>query len=79
MKKSSSYRRHRNPPAHEEPQKEKPFFSKESDSEKSKAFFKGSDNSVQAKLSIGQPGDKYEKEADSVADSVVNKTSKSTT
>lgn len=29
---------------------------------------------VQAKLNIGQPGDKYEKEADHVADKVVNKT-----
>ena len=43
---------------------EKPFFSPDSKSAEKAAFF-------QAKaMSVGKPGDKYEKEADSVADSV---------
>lgn len=47
------------------------FFSKKNDAEKSKSeksFF-------QAKLSVNKPGDKFEKEADSVADAVANKSS----
>jgi hypothetical protein len=48
--------------------KEKPFFSKQhagNDVHKKNAFF-------QAKLSVNKPGDKYEHEADSVANAVVN-------
>ena len=47
------------------------FFAKQSDTDKpksGKSFF-------QTKLSVNRPGDKFEKEADSVADSVVNKSS----
>jgi len=52
-----------------EQKQKQPFFSKMSDTVQTKsenAFF-------QPKLTIGQPNDKYEKEADAVADSVVNK------
>ena len=54
----------------EDQQQQQPFFAKASDTVQTKAdtaFF-------QPKLTIGQPNDKYEKEADSVADSVVNRT-----
>jgi len=54
----------------EDQKQRQPFFSKASDTVQTKqenAFF-------QPKLTIGQPNDKYEKEADAVADSVVNKT-----
>lgn len=47
---------------------EKPFFSKRNDTKdnsKTQPFF-------QAKLAINKPGDQYEREADSVANSVVN-------
>lgn len=48
----------------------------ESSAKKSSSFFsKGSNNSffaAQTKLSVGQPGDKYEQEADKVAEQVVN-------
>ncbi len=51
-------------------QESKPFFGKTSDTVVQKnentPFF-------QTKLTIGQPGDKYEKEADAVANSVVNR------
>ncbi len=52
---------------------ETPFFSKEG-----KVPFFNSVNSgvVQTKLTIGQPNDKYEKEADNMADAVVNNVSK---
>ncbi|HEV8083746.1 MAG TPA: DUF4157 domain-containing protein [Chitinophagaceae bacterium] len=59
---------HRNAHSHDEPSKE-PFFARQNDINKSgqrSAFF-------QAKLSVNEPGDKYEREADSVANSVVNK------
>lgn len=59
--------RHRNLHSHDEAAKE-PFFSKKNDINKSgqsSAFF-------QAKLSVNEPGDKYEREADSVANAVVN-------
>ncbi len=53
--------------------KETPFFSKDS----KKPFFNvANGDAVQTKLTVGQPGDKYEKEADSMADAVVNNTSK---
>ena len=61
-------RRHRNKP---EPEKKKnPFFAKTNDTT---VQSKAENTFFQAKLNIGQPGDQYEKEADSVADSVVNK------
>jgi hypothetical protein len=59
--------RHRNPNLQDQNAKE-PFFTKQNDSHqtgKKSAFF-------QAKLSVNQPGDKYELEADSVANAVVN-------
>ncbi len=59
--------RHRNPNLQDENAK-KPFFAKQNDTNKPgqrSAFF-------QAKLSVNQPGDKYEREADSVANAVVN-------
>ncbi|MEO1259499.1 MAG: DUF4157 domain-containing protein [Bacteroidota bacterium] len=52
----------------EDPQKNQPFFSKTSDTVQARqedAFF-------QPKLTIGQPNDKYEQEADAVADAVVD-------
>ncbi|GAA4276786.1 eCIS core domain-containing protein [Aquimarina mytili] len=53
--------------------KETPFFSKHS----KKPFFNAANGDVvQTKLTVGQPGDKYEKEADTMADAVVNNTSK---
>jgi len=68
MKTSSSrrYRRHRNPEKTD--QQEGPFFSPAAKNIQTKedAFF-------QPKLAVGEPGDQYEKEADSVADKVVNK------
>ena len=51
-----------------EGKKEQPFFSKKnSDKKDSKNSF------FQAKLSVNEPDDKHEKEADSIADAVVNK------
>ncbi len=63
-------RRHRNPRKKEN--REQPFFSRSNDTgtvqtKKESTFF-------QAKLKIGQPGDKFEKEADSVAENVANRT-----
>lgn len=67
MKTNSSrrYRRHRNPEKTDK--KEGPFFSP------SKAIQTKEDAFFQPKLSVGEPGDKYEKEADKVADQVVNR------
>jgi hypothetical protein len=67
MKTSSSrrYRRHRNPEKTDK--KEAPFFSS------SKAIQTKEDAFFQPKLSVGKPGDQYEREADSVADKVVNR------
>ena len=63
-------RRHRNPPVHDEQQAAlQPFFTKAAShavQQKPGASF------FQTKLSIGQPNDKYEKEADTVANAVVN-------
>ena len=69
-------RRHRNPHTHDEqhPSSE-PFFSKAEKTavqQKSEPFFSGKAGAVQAKLSIGQPGDQYEREADAVAEKVVS-------
>lgn len=47
------------------------FKDRKGPAQSSGPFFKPS---VQAKLAVGQPGDQFEKEADSVADKVVNKT-----
>jgi hypothetical protein len=55
----------------QEAQEKKPFFSKSKDvigNNKKAAFF-------QAKLAVGQPGDKYEKQADAVAGKVVQRLS----
>ena len=61
-----------------------PFFSKEA--QDASPFFGGetvevepffSPRTLQAKLTVGQPDDKYEQEADSVADKVVQRLSKS--
>ena len=68
MSYSSRVYRQRNPHSHEEGQKDA-FFGKQHDRDKqadNKPFF-------QPKLSVNEPGDKYEKEADSVANDVVNK------
>ncbi len=70
MKKSSRRsRRHRNPKSQEE--NKKPFFSK---SKKAPEATTSDGAFFQPKLTVGQPGDKYEQEADAVADAVVNKT-----
>ncbi|WP_010177184.1 eCIS core domain-containing protein [Aquimarina agarilytica] len=47
-----------------------PFFSKES---RQPFFTIPNGGAVQTKLTVGEPGDKYEKEADTMADAVVNK------
>jgi hypothetical protein len=63
---SRRYRRHRNPETTDA--KEGPFFTPASNDiqKKEDAFF-------QPKLTVGEPGDQYEKEADKVADQVVNR------
>ena len=62
-----SFRRHRNPKGDKDRQ---PFFGK---SKQRQAHTKKSDGAFfQTKLTLGKPGDKYEKEADTVADAVVN-------
>ncbi len=57
-----------------------PFFQKGSDkflpTKKSKPFFNAP--SIQAKLTVNEPGDKYEQEADSMADKVVQRLSDKT-
>src|SRR6185312_16261087 len=63
--------RQRNPHIHDEAAKE-PFFAKQNDTNKTgqkTAFF-------QAKLSVNEPGDQYEREADDIANAVVNQPSK---
>jgi len=62
-------KRHKNKNKGEETKE--PFFSK---SDQTKVQKKEDNTFFQTKLSIGQPGDKYEKEADTMADAVVNKT-----
>lgn len=67
MSYSSRVYRHRNLHSHDEGAKE-PFFSKQNEinnQSQKNAFF-------QAKLSVNKPGDKHEREADSVANAVVN-------
>lgn len=62
-------RRHRSPQVHEQNENSKPFFSKTIEptvqNREDTAFF-------QPKLTIGQPGDQYEQEADQMADAVVS-------
>jgi|GEM_PF-719253 len=67
MSYSSRVYRQRNPKTQDE-SKEKPFFSKnkqDGQGKKKNAFF-------QAKLAVNEPGDSFEREADSVAHAVVN-------
>ncbi len=60
----------RNKPTHGNEEKQaKPFFAKANDTA---VQAKAEQPFFQAKLAIGRPGDKYEKEADNVADAVVN-------
>ena len=74
MKSTARSRRHRNVHTHEAQQQEQaaPFFTKSEDRATQKPFFSAPGGAVQTKLSIGQPGDKYEREADTVAERVVN-------
>ncbi len=75
MKTSIRSRRLRNTHQHEEKQQE-PFFSQSAERER-RPFFNaqqgGSAHTVQAKLQIGKPGDRYEQEADRVAGKVAAK------
>ena len=64
-------------------EQEQPFFAS-NESVGSEAFFSPSrplsnGSHIQAKLTVGQPNDKFEQEADSVADKVVQRLSKSST
>lgn len=70
---STHSRRLRNPHVHEEKQKE-PFFSHASQREQ-RPFFgnqQSKGQAVQTKLTIGKPGDRYEQQADQVANQVVD-------
>ena len=62
-----SYKRSRKHPS--SPETTRPFFDKDNNS---RAFFKPSESPIQTKLTIGKPGDAFEREADAVADKVVN-------
>ena len=62
-----SYKRSRKNPS--SPEAKGPFFDKDG---KSSAFFKSSESPIQTQLTIGKPGDAFEREADAVADKVVN-------
>ena len=62
-----SYKRSRKHPYSLEAKR--PFFDKYNTSH---AFFKPSKTPIQTKLTIGKPGDAFEREADAVADRVVN-------
>ncbi|GAA4272700.1 DUF4157 domain-containing protein [Aquimarina gracilis] len=74
MKSTSRSRRNKRPHNNEgKEHKETSFFSKEN---KQPFFNTANGSAVQTKLTVGQPGDKYEKEADSVANAVVDRTSK---
>lgn len=79
MKTSIRSRRLRNLHQHEEKQKE-PFFSQSAERER-RPFFNarqgGSVQTVQAKLQIGKPGDRYEQEADRVASHVAARNGRS--
>jgi hypothetical protein len=71
MSYSSRVYRHRNAHAndHDNDNEQSSFFNK---SEKQAGVEKKSNAFFQAKLSVNEPGDKYEREADSVASAVVN-------
>lgn len=70
MKSIFSSRRNKSPHNNEEADKQgAPFFGKKN---KTPFFHSSNGGAVQTKLKVGQPGDKYEKEADSMADAVVN-------
>ena len=71
MSYSSRVYRQRNSHTHEDGQK-KSYFSKKHVSERPEK----SNKSVQAKPSVNEPGDNYEREADSVANSLTNQSSK---
>ena len=53
------------------------FFSKSNEAQPPKAFF--SPATIQPKLTVGQPNDKYEVEADAMADKVVQRLSQNAT
>lgn len=75
MKTSIRSRRLRNAHQHEEKQQE-PFFSQSSERERHPFFNTrqgGTVQTVQAKLTVGKPGDRYEQEADRVASKVAAK------
>jgi len=73
MKQVYHSRRHREPHQQEKSRQEQPFFAKTRQKDPS-AFFASAPvpAPVQTKLAIGQPGDKYEREADAVAARVVD-------
>ncbi len=78
MESSRRSRRHRNPKTQEPPQAEQqqqPFFSKTPVG--SPVQTKPESTFFQAKLTVGAPNDAYEREADAVADKVVNQNQKS--
>jgi hypothetical protein len=60
-------RHHRKAPS--SPEVQSPFFDKDGTNH---AFFQPGEPAIQAKLTISQPGDVFEQEADRVADTVVN-------
>lgn len=73
MKNIFSSKRHKSPHNNEEADKQDaPFFGKQG---KTPFFNASPGGAVQTKLTVGQPGDKYEKEADRMADAVVNNSS----
>ena len=70
MKRIFSSRKNKSPHNKEESERfPTPFFTRESRT----PFFSGT--AIQPKLTVGKPGDKYEKEADTMADAVVNNSS----
>ena len=72
MKSTTRSRRNKQPHGNEgKESKEGTFFAKDS---KPPFFNSVNRSSIQTKLTIGKPGDKYEKEADTMADSIVNNT-----
>ena len=74
MKSMFTSRRNKDPHTNEGKERKEPsFFARES---KTPFFNVANQTTVQTKLTVGQPGDKYEKEADHMADAVVNNSSK---
>lgn len=73
MPSTTRTRRHRNPHTHnEQHHSSEPFFTRADRTVKTEPFFAGKSGVVQAKLSIGLPGDQYEREADAMAEKVVS-------